>query len=405
LGLLDLIFKRPPEKKPDVEKIQGYFKLLNGYTPVFTSYSGALYEYEITRAAIHSFAVHASKLKPEISGSAYKKLGVKVQSRMNPWMDTTKFLYRLATILSVDNNAFIVPMTDGIGDTITGFFPIRPSRSEILQDTEGNLWLRYQFSSGQKAVIEFDRVGIVNQFLFDNDIFGENNNALANTLNIISTNNQGIVEGVKASASIRFMARLANIFKPEDITKERQRFIDENLGYENNNGVLMFDNKYADVKQIVSKPYTVDNEQMQSIEDNVFNYFGTNKKILQNCFTEDEWNAFYEGKIEPFGIQVSLVMTNMMFTDAEIVRGNKFLLTSNRLQYASNKTKLEVVTQMFDRGFLTHNEGLSIFNMAPVDGGDKHFIRLEYSETNKLSENNEIEGGSESDDNNEGQTL
>jgi hypothetical protein len=201
------------------------------------------------------------------------------------------------------------------------------------------------------------------------------------------------------------MARLANIFKPEDITKERQRFIDENLGYENNNGVLMFDNKYADVKQIVSKPYTVDNEQMQSIEDNVFNYFGTNKKILQNCFTEDEWNAFYEGKIEPFGIQVSLVMTNMMFTDAEIVRGNKFLLTSNRLQYASNKTKLDVVTQMFDRGFLTHNEGLSIFNMAPVDGGDKHFIRLEYSETNKLSENNEIEGGSESDDNNEGQTL
>jgi len=400
LGLLDFIFKKPEaQAAAQAEQIKGYFKLLTGYTPAFTSYNGALYEYEITRAAIHSFAVHCSKLQPEIQGSAYKQLGKRIQSKMNPWMDTTKFLYRTATILMVDNNAFIVPLTDETGTVITGYFPIRPSRSEVMEDRSGKQWLRYTFNNGQKAAIEFDRVGIVNQFLFSNDLFGENNDALYATLQLISTNNQGIIEGVKQSASLRFMARLANVFKPEDIAKERKRFVDENLSYENNSGVLMFDNKYADVKQITSKPYTVDADQMQSIEDNVFNYFGTNKKILQNNFTEEEYNSYYEGKLEPFAIQLSLVLSNMTFTDREIAQGNKVIFSTNRLDYMSTENKINLVNGSFDRGFMSHNIGCQILGL-PKRGpeGDKYFIRVEYAEVDKLNEAQGLKGGTETDD-------
>ena len=400
MGLLDFIFKKPEaQAAAQAEQIKGYFKLLTGYTPAFTSYNGALYEYEITRAAIHSFAVHCSKLQPEIQGSAYKQLGKRIQSKMNPWMDTTKFLYRTATILMVDNNAFIVPLTDETGTVITGYFPIRPSRSEVMEDRSGRQWLRYTFNNGQKAAIEFDRVGIVNQFLFSNDLFGENNDALYATLQLISTNNQGIIEGVKQSASLRFMARLANVFKPEDIQKERKRFVDENLSSENNSGVLMFDNKYADVKQITSKPYTVDADQMQSIEDNVFNYFGTNKKILQNNFTEEEYNSYYEGKLEPFAIQLSLVLSNMTFTDREIAQGNKVIFSTNRLDYMSTENKINLVNGSFDRGFMSHNIGCQILGL-PKRGpeGDKYYIRVEYAEVDKLNEAQGLKGGTETDD-------
>ena len=157
----------------------------------------------------------------------------------------------------------------------------------------------------------------------------------------------------------------------------------------------MFDSKYSEVKQIDSKPFVVDAEQMAQIKANVYSYFGTNEKILQNNFNEDEWAAYYEGRIEPWAIQLSLVMSNMTFTSKEIAFGNHFLFTANRMQYASNKTKLEIVTQLFDRGFLTHNEGLEIFNMSPLPGedGNKHFIRKEYAEVSKLSE----VGGDEND--------
>lgn len=387
MGLFDKIFKRP-----SMEQVRGYFKMLSGYTPIFTTYEGGVYEMELTRAAIHAIATQCSKLKPEIRGSAYKELGRRLQFKPNSFMDTTKFLYRLATILHVQNTAFIVPITDETGEVITGYYPILPSMCEVVE-YQGEPWLRYTFTTGQKAAIEFSRVGIMTQFQYKNDFFGENNKALYPTMQLIHTQNQGIIEGVKQSANIRFMARLANIFKPADIAAERKRFTEENLSAENNSGVLMFDNKYADVKQIHSRPFIVDSAQMEFIKANVFNYFGVNEKILQNNFDEDEWNAFYEGKIEPFAIQLSLVMTNMTCTEREIAFGNQIIFTANRLQYASNQSKLNIVTQLFDRGFITHNEGREIFNMSPIEGGDKYYIRKEYAEVSNLAEVQGITGG------------
>lgn len=381
MGLFENIFK----KQKIEQYVQGYFKTLSAYSPVFTSFEGGVYEMELTRATIHAFATQCSKLKPEIRGNAYKELGTKLQFKPNPFMDTTKFLYRLATILSVNNTAFIVPITDVTGNFITGYYPILPAMCELVE-YEGKPWLRYTFSSGQKAAIEFERVGIITQFQYKNDFFGETNQVLYPTMQLMNTQNQGIIEGVKQSANIRFLAKLANMFSSKDISAERKRFTEENLSADNNSGVLMFDNKYADVKQIESKPFIVDDKQMALIKNNVFNYFGVNEKIIQNNFTEDEWNAFYEGKIEPFAIQLSLVMSNMTFTERELSFGNQIIFSANRLQYASNGTKLDVVTQLFDRGFLTHNQGLEIFNMLPIDDGDKHFIRLEYAEVSKLNQ-------------------
>lgn len=402
MGLFESLFKRPTQG----ESVRGYFKMLNGYTPAFTSYEGGLYEQEITRAAIHAFATHCSKLKPEVQGTAYKNLGKMMEFKMNPFMDTSKFLYRLATILSVDNNAFIIPIMDDTGQRITGYFPIRPTQTEVMQDERGKAWLRYTFSDGQKAAIEFDRVGVMNQYQYKNDMFGESNAALYPTMQLINTHNQGIVEGVKQSATIRFMARLANVYKAEDIAKERTRFTQENLSYENNSGVMMFDNKYADVKQIESKPFVIDADQMKAIQANVFNYFGTNEKILQNDFTETNYSSYYEGKLEPFAIQLSLVMSNMTFTERELSQSNRIIFSANRLDFMSTENKRELVFGAFDRGFMTHNTGCGILGI-PERGkdGDKFYIRVEYAETNKLNEVQKVDEpkkeGATEDDNKE----
>ncbi len=181
MGLFEKIFKRPTTKQ-----IEGYFKMLNGYTPVFTTYEGGVYEMELTRAAIHAIATQFSKLKPEIQGNAYKELSKRLQFRPNPFMDTSKFLYRLATILHVQNTAFIVPITDDSGEVITGYYPILPSRCEVVE-YKGQPWLRYTFSTGQKAAIEFEKVGIMTLFQYKNDFFGENNNALNPTMQLMHT--------------------------------------------------------------------------------------------------------------------------------------------------------------------------------------------------------------------------
>lgn len=356
--------------------------MLNGYIPVFTSAPESVYEMELTRAAIHSFATFCSKLKPEISGSAKKHLENTLQYRPNPFMDTSKFLYRLATILSVNNTAFIVPMEDEIGNTI-GLFPIVPQNCEVLE-YRGKPYLRYTFSNGKRAAIEFERVGVLTQFQYENDFFGEDNAALKPTMQLIHTQNEGIINGVKNSARIRFLAKVATMLKPEDIQKERERFTEDNLSSENKSGVIIYDNKFSEIKQVDSKPFTVNAPQMQQINENVFRYFGTNAAILENKYTEDEWAAYYEGKIEPFAIQLSLVVSNMLFTPREISYGNNVTFTANRLQYASNTSKLNISTQLFDRGLINRNGVMDIWNMAHVEGGEKYYIRKEYTEVDQL---------------------
>lgn len=388
MGILDKLFPNRKQQE-NKELMEGYFKTLSAYTPSFTTYNGGIYEMELTRAAINAKATAISKLKPEFTGGAYSSLAKRLKFKPNPYMDTTKFLYRLATILSVNTTAFIIPLYGEDMRTIVGYYPLLPQNTEVIE-VRGDPWLRYTFANGQKAAIELESVGILTNYQFENDFFGDGHEPLMPTLQLMDIQKQGMQEAVKQSANIRFMAKLGQTVRPEDLEREQKMFSKQNLSVDNQSGVMMFDAKYSDVKQIESKPFVIDDKQTEQIKQNVFNYFGINEDILQNKFSEDTWNAFYEGSIEPFAIQLGLVMTNMTFTDKEIAHGNQIMWTANRLQYASNKTKLEMSTQLLDRGVLTINQVNEIWNLPPVEDGDKRFIRREYVDVENLDK--EMEG-------------
>ena len=131
-------------------------------------------------------------------------------------------------------------------------------------------------------------------------------------------------------------------------------------------------------------PYTVPAEEMKLIEKNVYQYFMVNDDILQNKAFGDAWSAFYEGAIEPFAIQFSEVMTKMLFTFRE-QGSNSVMLTANRLQYMTNKEKLEVSSQLADRGVLNRDEVREIWNLPPLPNGEgqEYIIRGEYWNANE----------------------
>lgn len=373
MGMFEKLFG----KRPAAEQVKGYFKTLTAYQPTFYSYSGGLYEMDSTRAAVHAIATHCSKLKPHITGTNNKALERALQLRPNPWQTTSQFLYRIATILEVENTAFLVPVRDAAG-AIVGAFPILPSKCELSEGYDGQMWLRFEFRNGQRAAVEFESCGILTKMQYDDDIYGSSNRALKPTLDLISVQNQGIEQGIKQSAAIRFMAKLGSSIRPDDLKKEQENFRSLNFGADNNGGVMMFDSKYAEVKQIDSKPYIVDAEQMKLINDNVYNYFGVNERILRNEWDEASWNAFYEGKIEPFALQLSEALTSMFFTERERAFGNEIQLSANRLQFATIGNKVSVITQLFDRGMLSRNEAREILQMNSVEDGDDFMIRGEY---------------------------
>lgn len=386
MGLFEKIFKYGK----DLKQASTVFRTLTGYTPAFTSWNGMIYESLLVRAAIHARATHVSKLRITFQGTAKAKLRKRLELRPNEWQTWGKFLYRLDTILDIHNTAFIVPVMDEYGETV-GIYPVLPTRCE-LREYGGTVYLRYAFADGKYAAVEFHRCGIMTKFQYRDDFFGESNESLRPTMELINIQDQGITEAVKSSATFRFMARLTNFKDPDDLVKERKQFTRDNL--EKGGGILLFPNTYDNIQQIKATPYVVSAEQMGAIKENIHSYFGTNDEILQNKAFGDGWNAFYEGVPEWFGIQFSEVLAGMIFTEQERSRGSGVTATSNRLQYMSNKDKMLATQTFADRGLAMVDEIREIWSLPPLPGGlgQRIPIRGEYYD---LTHGKESDNGTE----------
>ncbi len=377
-------------KQERAKIMDNYFKMINAYSPAFRTFNGGVYEMDLTRAAIHTFAKHAAKASPIIKGGVYSRLESALKTRPNEIMTASQFIYKVATIYKAENNVFLIPLyEDRSAGKIVGLYPVRGADTRIKRVGSKLMLIYSVYPNGSpiEHAIPYEEVGHLRSHFYRNEIYGEGNNPLNSTMQLLNTQQQAIINSVEQSATIRFMAKVSTMLQPGDAKAEQKRLRDMNLNIENNGGIFLYDNKYADVKQVDSKPYTIDSDQVKQIKDNVYNYFGTNEAIIQNSANEHQWEAYYEGELEPFLIELSQVITNMLFSAKQIDNGSMVVYEAQRLQYASTKTKLELVVQLFDRGFITHNEGREVFNLAPVENGDHYFIRREYMDMKEVEEN------------------
>lgn len=372
MGLLEILFP----KKKEISLANTTFKMLNGYVPVFHNFSGMIYESQFVRSAIDAKARHVMKLAVRVMGGTKSELITSLKKAPNSFMTWSQFLYRVSTILDVQNNAFILPLRDKYGQTV-GIYPICPRDWELVQATSGDIWIRFKFDSG-KIADKLSDVGILTRYQYESDYFGSSNKCLDETMDLITIQRQGIKEYTKNASTYRFMARLNNFAKAEDLALERQRFDAENFKTKNGGGLLLFPNTYTDVKQITSQSFAIDSEQLKLIERNVYDYFGVNEDVIQNKAYGDMFSAFYEGAIEPFAVQISEVMSRMIFTEREIAFGSGIYFTANRIQYMTNADKLNVSKDLVDRGVLSINEAREIWHLEAIEGGDVHILRGEY---------------------------
>ena len=383
-------------------KARSTFELLEGYTPAFHSWNGSIYESDLIRAALDAHGRHAAKLALNMPGNAKQYLRGKMQLAPNEFQTWPQFLYRTAVTLYCRNTAFIVPVVGEYGEA-TGVIGIVPDSWETVE-YRGKPYIRFSLANGTKhAAVELSQVGILTRFQYKNELFGENNEALRATLDLIKMQQQGITEGIKNGASYRFSAQSDNWSTDEDLGKEMERF--NKFTFQNRKtagGTILFPNTYKNIQQLKNDGYKVDADQMKLIKDNVYDYFAVNEDVIQNKTFGDAWLAFYEGAVEWFAIQLSEVLTKMLFTERERQFGNRLFFTSNRLQYMSNSDKLAAIAAFADRGLMTRNELREIANLAPLPEpfGSQIPARGEYYDVTNPPEDKQPDNGG---DNNAGQ--
>ena len=358
-----------------------YFSTFTSYTPVFSSFGGGVYEAQLTRASVDRFATACSKLKPEVIGSAKPRVHRAIRTAPNAYMTWSAFLSRVATILEVDTTAYVVPSYDDAGN-VTGVWPLKADTAELVE-YEGEAYVRFTFEAGDmylgnQAALPLDEVCILTRFQYDSDFFGGGNEPLAPTLQLMDLQGKAQEEAMRSAPALRFVGKLASSIRPEDVAEKRRKFSDDNLSQSNASGILIYDQTWEDVRQLEPHSYVVPTEEMERIDSNVFNYFGTNREILQNSYNEDSWGAYYEGKVEPFAIQLGEGLTRILFSERERSAGNRVMFSSNRLEYASNASKRNMVRDMLDRGVMTLNQARQVLQLPPTDSGDVYVVRGEY---------------------------
>jgi len=385
-----------------------YYRMLNDFVPIFTDSGDEIYDSDIGRTCIDAVARNAAKLKPKhirrINGdiiNTNSNLERLLQIRPNQYMNAYDFIYKTVSQLYSNNNAFIyIQSVKGI---ITGFFPINFSTVELVE-YQGELYCRFSFKTGFRMTVPYtDLIHLRRHFCRD-DIFGEDGRkAYKPTQTLINTINQGIVNAIKSSARLRGFMKFTSTLRPEDLKKQKDEFVADYMGINNDGGIAALDAK-ADFTPLESKSMMADSEQMEIARQNAYRYFGVNEKIIQANYNEDEWNAFYESSLEPIAIQLSLEFTSKCFTDREQGHGNEILFEANRLQYASAKTKISLIKELSPLGLLKINEGREIFNLGPVEDGEKRLVSLNYVDSSKANkyqvgeEDNDAEGGNGNQD-------
>lgn len=341
------------------------------YTATFTSFGRDLYANEVVRACIRTLAEHTSKANAKVLRDGLpgdRKLQRMIQYRPNIYMNGKDFLYKVRTLLEINNVVFIYIMRDDIGKCI-GLYPMPTAQLEAAE-VNGGLYVIFRFPNGVTMCHSWEDLAVLRKDYNTSDIWGDGNDAILTSLELLSTTNEGMANAIKATANVRGLLKHTKAgLKPEDVKASRDVFVADYMTLTNTSGVVALD-AYQDFTAIKMEPVIANYKSVEELRNNVYRYFGVNEEAILSKLTGDSWDAFYESRIEPVLIALGLELTNKIFSDRERGRENEIIFESNRMQYMSTANKL-ALTALVDRAIMTPNEVREVLNLAPVAWGDK----------------------------------
>ena len=358
------------KKQTEVTKTQ--LQMLNSYKAQFTTLSNNTYDSKVARQCIDRIATHCAKLIPKhikesVSNNIKGDINFLLQNQPNPITTKFDFIYRIISMLYTDCNAFVYIAKDKTG-FITGFYPVLALNYDLLQDTSGRIYLKFKFINGQEYTLPYLELIHLRLFYNSHDIFGTNNKVLKTDIDTAHTASEGIKNAIKTSNNLKGILKYTNsMLKEKDIKASKDAFVRDFLNLENESGIAAVDSK-AEFEAVNLKPITLDKNQLEQVNYNIFDYFGISEKIVRNSFNSDEWNAFYEGIIEARAIQLSDAFTNKIFNQKSIREGHKIVFTANRLQYATLANKISLLKEAGALGLLTKDEAREIIDLHPLGG-------------------------------------
>ena len=396
MGLFD-VFQR---KKKVVAPINYETQVFRSTLNLFSDFGDNINASDVVKICIDRIATHSAKLKPryvktennetvqEKSGSLAYLLKFQPNYLMTPF----DFIYRVVTLLYLNNNAFIYPEYDPYTYELKALWPIKPSNVEALKDEGGNIYFRFYFTDAKSYTLPYESVIHLRRFFGINDVFGgsgaiADHNALLKTIKINDSVLQGLDNAVRSSFQIKGLLKINGILSEKDKAAQKKEFDDALKESMSGGGssIVPVDLK-SDYVPLTTDPKLVDSTTLSFLQKKIISYFGVSEAIFDNKYDENEYNAFYESVIEGIAISLSEAFSKALLTHNQLDKGEQIIFYSERLQYASWNTKVQAIEKLMGLGILSLNESRALLGFEPIEGGSKRLQSLNYVDADKASE-------------------
>lgn len=389
-NLIDTIFNVKPTQI-DSNKYTNA-QLINSYTNFITNYNAEIYNDLAVRSCVDTIARHVAKLKPvhiiqDENGRNAQKSSINslLANRPNIYMSTSDFLYKVASQLLYYGNAFVYIQKDN-KQNINGFYPIDFTSCE-LKEYDNNLYLKFNFNNAKNIVIPYTDIIHIRRNYSTHDLLGQDAyKPLLETLTNLSKSRQSISNKVENGGKISGILKLSGMVSQSEWKTKAELFADWFKSSTSKSGGVATIDSTADFIPVSTKAESAEEAQLKYLQSEVYSYFGINEAIVNGSYNETEWQAFYESIIEGIKIQLSQEFTAKVFTEKEKEYGNIIDFNSNRLTYASTTNKVNMVKELGALGLLTTNEARELFDLPPVEDGDKRLVSLNYINADKADE-------------------
>lgn len=394
------------DKVLGIEKLeqqnQKHFEMLSGGFQSLSNFNGDAYSNDIYRSAVDAIARHIAKLsgKHVIDNSKEETKNSKINrifDRPNPYMSGYDFLYKIATQYFLYNNAFILVQKDNQGN-LSRMYPLTPNSVEFVVDGAGEVYIKCLFKEGKIVHFHISEIAMLRRHFNNNELLGDSNDAIMSALELAHTQNVGMKEAIKNSASIRGIVKYNQVLSPSKLKEAKEEFMNNYFSMANNGGVVPVDQS-MDYQPLKVSDIQIDTSQVDAVKRKIYDYLGINESIVTGNYNEDQWQAFFESIVEPFAIQISSELTEKIFSEREKAFANRVIFEATKLQYASNKSKTNVIKELLPLGVITINQALDLLNLPRVQDGDERIQSLNYIEK-ALAKNYQMDG--KEDNSNEG---
>lgn len=397
MGIFDRLFKRAP-------KSTSFAPMFNGWLPIYGQNGTDVYASDVVQQALKCIVDEIKKLIPthiRMNGSDPIPVAGNIQEVLNdpnPLMTTSEFLEKIAWLLLLNYNAFIIPTYYTWTDEKTGverrryesLYPIKPMQVDFIEDASGKLFVTFWFENAEKTTIAYDDVihikynYSVSQYMGGNEAGQPDHAALLSTLELNKTLLAGIAKAMKASYAVNGVVKFNTLMDDGKVAAalaELERKLNNG-----ESGFLPLDLK-ADFTPMEHKSEIVNAETLKFIDEKILRNFGVPLSILTGDYNKEQYEAFYQKTLEPIIISISQAFTKKIFTRREKAFGNAVKLYPKDLVFMSIGQTLEMINILSPTGALFENEKRTALGLKPLPELEgKRYMSLNWIDANNAAQ-------------------